>query len=97
MTKAAETTPELTIKTVEVDGIEVAVNLSFVQSWNGIRLAARMESSEHTDEERALATVSYMERSIANLDEVSSKIGDDRADTALALFQKAVQAAIPKA
>lgn len=97
MTKAAEKTTEPTIKTVEVDGIKVDVNLGFVQSWNGIRLAARMESSEHTDDERALATVSYMEHSIVNLDEVSSKIGSDRADTALALFQKAVQAAIPKA
>lgn len=97
MTKAAEKATEPTIKTVEVDGIEVDVNLSFVQSWNGVRLAARMSSSELTDDERGLATVSYMEHAIVNLDEVSAKIGGERTDVALAFFQKAVQAAIPKA
>lgn len=90
-------TKESNIKVVEVEGTKVEVDLDFVQSWNGIRLAACMESTERSDDERGMATVKYMERAIANIDEVSAAIGDDRADAALALFQKAITSAIPKA
>lgn len=85
-----------TVKAVEVDGIEVQVDTSYTQSWDGMRKAARMASSERTDEEKGVAMFEYYERAIANLDDVSDVMAGKPADAVMDVLSRAVMAATPK-
>lgn len=84
------------VKAVEVDGIEVQVDTAYTQSWDGMRKAARMASSERTDEEKGVAVFEYYERAIPNLDDVSEAMAGKPADEVMGLLSKAVMAATPK-
>ena len=84
------------VKAVEVDGIEVQVDTAYVQSWDGMRKAARMASSERTDEEKGVAVFEYYERAIANLDDVSEAVAGKPADEVMGLLSRAVMEATPK-
>lgn len=84
------------VKVVEVDGVEVQVDTSYTQSWDGMRKAARMASSERTDEEKGVAMFEYYERAIANLDDVSDAMTGKPADAVMGLLSRAVMAATPK-
>lgn len=84
------------VKVVEVDGIEVKVDTAYTQSWDGMRKAARMASSERTDEEKGVAMFEYYERAIANLDDVSEVMAGKPADAVMGLLSKAVMAATSK-
>ena len=85
-----------TVKAVEVDGIEVQVDTSYTQSWDGMRKAARMASSERTDEEKGVAMFEYYERAIANIDDVSDAMAGKPADAVMGVLSRAVMAATPK-
>ncbi len=85
-----------TIKAVEVDGIEVRVDTAYTQSWDSMRKAARMVSSERTDEEKGVAMFEYYERAIANLDDVSDAMAGKPADAVMDVLSRAVMAATPK-
>lgn len=85
-----------TVKAVEVDGIEVQVDTAYTQSWDGMRKAGRMASSERTDEEKGVAMFEYYERAIANLDDVSEAMTGKPADAVTGLLSRAVMAATPK-
>ena len=85
-----------TVKAVEVDGIEVQVDTSYTQSWDGMRKAARMASSERTDEEKGVAMFEYYERAIANIDDVSDAMAGKPADAGMGVLSRAVMAATPK-
>ena len=84
------------IEAVEVDGISVKVDTGYTKSWDGIRKAARMESTERTIEERGIAMVEYYEHAISNLDEVSEKLAGESADKVLGILSKAIMEATPK-
>ena len=84
------------VKAVEVDGIEVQVDTAYVQSWDGMRKAARMASSERTDEEKGVAVFEYYERAIPNLDDVSEAMAGKPADEVMGLLSRAVMEATPK-
>lgn len=84
------------VKAVEVDGVDVQVDTSYTQSWDGMRKAARMASSERTDEEKGVAMFEYYERAIANLDDVSDAMAGKPADAVMGLLSRAVMAATPK-
>lgn len=84
------------VKAVEIDGIEVQVDTAYTQSWDGMRKAARMASSERTDEEKGVAVFEYYERAIPNLDDVSEAMAGKPADEVMGLLSKAVMAATPK-
>ncbi len=82
--------------TVKLEGIEVQVNLQFIKSWEGIRLSAHMQSPEKSVEDKLLDVVAYYERAVANMDEVSEKLGDRPADEVLKFVGKAIKEATPK-
>ena len=84
------------VKAVDVDGIEVQVDTAYVQSWDGMRKAARMASSERTDEEKGVAVFEYYERAIPNLDDVSEAMAGNPADEVMGLLSRAVMEATPK-
>lgn len=84
------------VVTIEVDGHNVEVDLGYTQSWDGLRKAARMSSSERTMEERGVAMVEYYEHAIANMDDVSAEMSGASADDVMEILSKAVQEATPK-
>ena len=83
-------------KTVTVDGVEVTVDLAYVQSWEGIRKGAYANSTQHSEGERGMAMMEYFERAIANLDEISESMAAEPADKVMALLDKAIAEATPK-
>ena len=83
-------------KTVTVNGVEVTVDLAYVQSWEGIRKGAFMNSPQHSDGERGVAMVEYFERAIANIDDINEAMASEAADKVMALLDKAITEATPK-
>lgn len=81
---------------VTVEGVEVAVDLDYLRSWEGIRLAAHMQSKERSDADRLADMIAYYEGAIANIDEVSEGMGGASADAVLGLLSSAVREATPK-
>lgn len=62
------------VTTAEVDGIEVAVDLTWCRSWEGIAAISRMERKGLTDAERLVTTVDYYLNACPNIDEVSEAL-----------------------
>lgn len=62
----------------------------------GCAKAARMASSERTDEEKGVAVFEYYERAIPNLDDVSEAMSGKPADEVMGLLSRAVMEATPK-
>lgn len=84
------------VKTVKVGGISVDVDLDYMRSWDGIRMAARMQSSERTDADRLVDMIGYYERAIPNMGEIDEAMSGRDANEVLALLAEAVKKATPK-
>lgn len=84
------------IASVEVDGVKVEVDVDYTQSWDGIRKSAHVASSELTDEERGSKAFEYYEHAIANIDDVSQKLGDEPALKVMEILNAAITEATPK-
>lgn len=80
------------------DGIEVQIDLSYIKSWPGVKLAASMASPKRSETERFLAMVEYYELAVPNVDEVSEALGGTSVDvgSVLEFLSAAVKEATPK-
>lgn len=87
---------ETDIKRVKAGGLEVEVDLAFMRSWKGIRLAARMQSTERSDSERFMDVIDYYESAIPNLADVDEAMPDAEASEVFELLAEAVKKATPK-
>lgn len=71
----AKTSVPADVVTIERDGIAVEVDTAFIHSWEGIVLAADMQSDRLDDSQRLVATVDYYRHvcpNIADVDEAMS-------------------------
>ena len=93
--QAAEASGRETVA-VRVGDVDVAVDLTYVRSWAGLRQAARMASSQLSDVEKLVAMFEYYELAVPNVDEVSESMPDAPADEVLGLLSEAVRKATPK-
>ncbi len=79
------------------DGITVQVDAGYMKSWQGIRQAARMSSSQASDLEKLAAVVEYYERAVPNVDDVALQLGEGAsARDVLGFLRAAVEEAMPK-
>lgn len=83
------------VRTVEIDGVKVDVNVSFFTSWKGVKLAAAMmetANSDANDVQKLGAAIPYFEGAISNFDEVIAALGGDDApiDAVLLTVNKAI-------
>ena len=67
------------MKTIEVDGVNVKLDSSFLESWDGVMMAVDMqrlaEDDEATEGSKVAAVVEYYRRAVPNLDEVAEALG----------------------
>lgn len=67
------------VKTVDVGGVSVKINVTFTQSWDGIMQAVEMqrinEDENSTEVSKVVAIVDYYSQAIANLEEVKEALG----------------------
>lgn len=87
---------EENIKKVKVRGVEIAVDLDYMQSWAGVRLAARMQSNERTEAEKLTDIIAYYEAMVPNLADVEAKMPKASASEMIELLSEAVEKAVPK-
>lgn len=91
------------IVTVDVDGIEVQVDLSYGSTWPALRNLSRMRSTDLPEFERAMATTEYYDHMCPNNGEVYRQVvesaadGEDANARAMAVMAEAVRKAVPKA
>ena len=68
-----------TMKTIEVDGVSVQIDSSFLESWDGVMLAVEMQrlANDKTASEGAkmAAVVEYYQQAIPNLNEIIEALG----------------------
>lgn len=64
------------IVTVDVDGIEVEVDLSYVSSWPGMLDASKMQDEGLPQSERGMASVSFYDHTCPNSRMVYSRLRD---------------------
>ena len=86
------------VVTVELDGIEVQVDFSYIKSWPGVKLAASMASASKSETDKFLAMVEYYELAVPNVDAVAEALGGTSVDAG-AVFEflsAAVSEATPK-
>lgn len=81
---------------VTVDGIAVEVDLAYIRSWDGIRMAAHMQDAGRDDAERLADMIAYYEGAVSNIDDVSEQMRGRAAEDVVALLGRAVQEATPK-
>lgn len=64
---------------VEIDGIEIKVNSSYLKSWDGVRQAVEMQrlaaDDEASNEEKFMAVFDYYSNAIGNIDEIVDALG----------------------
>jgi len=84
------------IKKVKVDGVEIAVDLAYMQSWAGVKCAARMQSDTRSDAEKLGDMIAYYEAIIPNLADVEAARPDATASEMIELLSEAVSKAVPK-
>lgn len=77
-TTGAAAAPEHELATHVRDGVEVTLDMTYARSWDGVRAAARMRSTELTETDRFLATIGYYERVCPNIDEVARALQEAR-------------------
>lgn len=61
---------------VERDGIEVDVDLAFARTWQGVVLAADMQSERLGEAQRFVAMVDYYRHICPNIDDVDAALSD---------------------
>ena len=90
--------PAPDVKTVEVDGVRVQVNMSYVRSWEGVMQAKRMQDTSKSEQDRFWAMVEYYDRVCPNASEVAGALGGESVDVSavFAAINRAVKAATPK-
>ena len=71
-------------KTVDVDGIEVVIDTEYINSWDGVIYASKMnkifteakESGKELDEAEVINVVlPYYQNAIANIDSIKEQLG----------------------
>ena len=87
--------------TVERDGISVEVDLAFMRTWQGVALAADMQSKRLDDGQRLAATVAYYRAVCPNIDEVDEAMAEAsgapvEAGDLMQLVAECVREATPK-
>ena len=64
---------------VEIDGIKVKVNSSYLKSWDGVRQAVEMQrlasDEEAGNEQKFMAVFDYYQNAIENIDEIVDALG----------------------
>lgn len=64
---------------VEVDGIKVKVNSSYLKSWDGVRQAVEMQriasDDEAANEQKFMMVFDYYQNAIENIDEIVDALG----------------------
>ena len=85
-----------TVETVNVDGIDVELRLSYFTSWQGIKQTKELmevaNDPSATDVQRLGAAIPYFEGAVANLDAVLEALGGDDANVleVITLVNKAI-------
>lgn len=87
--------------TVERDGINVEVDLSFMRSWRGIALASDMQSDRLDDVGKLSAMVEYYRGACPNIGDVDDALCEKAgehvpADEVMKFVAEAVREATPK-
>lgn len=64
---------------VEIDGIKVKVNSSYLKSWDGVRQAVEMQrlasDDEASNEQKFMTVFDYYQNAIENIDEIVDALG----------------------
>lgn len=68
------------IRTVEVEGITVEIDVSYAKSWPGLILASRLRADDIETGEKAMAMVEYYDRACPNIKSVWQALDTDDAD-----------------
>lgn len=67
---------------VEIDGIKVKVNSTYLKSWDGVRQAVEMQrlasDDEAGNEQKFMAVFDYYQNAIENIDEIVDALGGGR-------------------
>lgn len=87
---------EESIRKVEVNGIEVEVDTAYMQSWRGVKLAARMQAGDRTEAEKLTDIIAYYEAIVPNLPDIEEAMPDAPAAEMVELLAEAVGKAVPK-
>ena len=90
--------PAPDVKTVDVDGVAVQVNMSYVRSWDGVMQARRMQDDSRSADEKFWAMVEYYDHVCPNAADVAVALGGELADVGAVFgaINRAVKAATPK-
>lgn len=89
------------VVTVKRDGINVDIDLAYMRSWEGLVVAADMQSSRLDDGAKFLATVEYYRTACPNIDEVNAALkaatkDEVTAADVIAFVAECVKEATPK-
>lgn len=85
------------IKSVDVDGITVRIDVDYVKSWDGVAQAVEMQKlandEDATDADKMLALFVYYSNAITNIDEIKEALGGGNvsADKVFDVATKALQ------
>ena len=64
---------------VEIDGIKIKVNSTYLKSWDGVRQAVEMQrlasDDEAGNEQKFMAVFDYYQNAIENMDEIVDALG----------------------
>lgn len=67
---------DVSVVTVERDGIDVEVDVAFARTWKGVVLAADMQSERLGETQRFVAMVEYYRCICPNIDDVDAALSE---------------------
>ena len=76
---------------VEVKGIGVQVDTSYVKTWEGVHHLKRLRDTSLSEQDRFFEMVDYYDRVVLNADEVVEQLGTDDVDAIYGLLGEAIK------